>query len=150
MIYWSLFSADVLGQGSLNDHLLLSCNNCLLVLHLVRVSLSRNYVCPYKFTPFFYSWRLCCSSGGLSATIVLITGYGEFCWRALYLQYQRQKVEEVSDERVRFEMSTLGGIHVCTNHRLFAIILSMSKALLQRTRILVFVYPGQCLRSWLG
>ncbi|KAG0592874.1 hypothetical protein KC19_1G286900 [Ceratodon purpureus] len=30
--------------------------------------------------------------------------------RVLYLQYQRKKVEEVKDERVRFEMSTMGAI----------------------------------------
>nr|XP_024373968.1 BRISC and BRCA1-A complex member 2-like isoform X2 [Physcomitrium patens] len=30
--------------------------------------------------------------------------------RGLYLQYQRKKVEEVSDERVRFEMSTMAAI----------------------------------------
>lgn len=115
---------DVLDQVSFNDHLLLRCNKCLLVLKLVRVSLWGNYVCIYKFTVFFYSWRFCCSSGGLSARNDLMTGYGEICYRALYLQYQRQKVEEVSDERVRFEMSTMGGIHVCTNCRLFIIILS--------------------------
>lgn len=65
-----------------------------------------------------------------------MTGYGEICYRALYLQYQRQKVEEVSDERVRFEMSTMGGIHVCTNCMLFIIILSTSKGLLQEQECL--------------
>jgi len=31
----------------------------------------------------------------------------------LYLQYQRQKVGEISDERVRFEMSTVASMQVC-------------------------------------
>lgn len=127
---------DVLDQVSFNDHLLLRCNKCLLVLKLVRVSLWGNYVCIYKFTVFFYSWTFCCSSGGLSARKALMTGYGEICNRALYLQYQRQKVEEVSDERVRFEMSTMGGIHVCTNCRLFITIFNNEQGLLQEQECL--------------
>lgn len=136
IIYWSLFLQGCPCQGSFNYLLLLRCNECLLVLKLVRVSFWRNYVCLYKFMAFFYSWRFCCSSGDLSAGIDPMTGYGEICYRALYLQYQRQKVEEVSDERVRFEMSTMGGIHVCTNCRLFIIMLSMSKGLLQEQECL--------------
>jgi hypothetical protein len=48
--------------------------------------------------------KLICSCG--------LTVHGTGCGRELYLQYQRRKVEALEDERIKFEISTIGHVEV--------------------------------------
>jgi hypothetical protein len=47
-----------------------------------------------------------------SLFLVILTVLGTGFGRELYLQYQRRKVEALEDERIKFEISTIGHYEV--------------------------------------
>ena len=51
--------------------------------------------------------------GLVSQNFYAIVDISTFVNRSLYLQYQRKLVEQVDDERVRFEVGTISDFEVC-------------------------------------